>query len=320
MTRRKIDWAIIDDAAAAQEQVLTHRQLRELGLSLSTVTRWIGPHGRWQRILPGVVLTHRGTPTRRERLLGALLFAGHGAVITGPDALAAKGVPPAAPSPVVQVLVPTERQRKSFDYVRIERTRRLPIPTRVNGIPYAPPARATLDTCRTLTQLDDVRRVVADVVQRRVCSAAEIRHETLAAERQRTAMCRVAAREVHSGIRSVAEARAREIIIRAEVPSPVWNAQLVLADGTTLCTPDAYWPDLAAALEIDSLAWHLSPASYRRTKRRERLLTSAGVLVISFTPTEILDDPEGFARQVREFLATAARRPVPDGIRVQLPA
>ncbi len=293
---------------------MTHAQLRQLGLSSSTITRWIGPRGRWQRLLPGVVLAHRGRPTRRERLLGALLFGGVGAVITGADALQGQAASTAPTERTVQVLVPVNRQRKSFDYVRVERTRRLPAPVLRQGIPYAPVERAAIDACRALRDLDEVRRLIADLVQRRHCRVSELQAETRAAARQRTALPRLVLAEVDAGIRSVAEAKARDVMHRTGVSEPLWNVELRLADGTHFCTPDAYWPLLAAAMEIDSLAWHLSPRSYRRTKARERLLTIAGVLVIAFTPAEILDDPEGFASQLRAFLDVASRRPAPEGI------
>jgi hypothetical protein len=168
-----------------------------------------------------------------------------------------------------------------------------------------------------LADVDGTRRVIAHVVQRRLCSVAEIRAEVRAAARQRTASSRVALIEVAAGVRSVAEAKARLLIRRGRVCEPLWNAELLLADGTVLCTPDAYWPHLAVALEIDSLAWHLEPESYRRTKQRERLLTSHGVQVIAFTPTEILENPDGFVVQVKRFLELAAQRPVPQGITVR---
>lgn len=314
MARRKIDWAAVDDAVRARERVMTHAQLRELGLSPSTITRWIGPRGRWQRLLPGVVLAHRGVPSRRERLLGALLFAGEGAVITGADALRALGIVSAPVGPCIQVLVPAGRQRKPFDFVRVERTRRLPGAEVRRGIPYAPVARAAVDACRVTDTLDDVRRLVADVVQGRHCPVGALRTEILAAARQRTALPRLVLTEISAGVRSVAEAKAREVIRRTGVPEPLWNVELRLADGTPFCTPDAYWPLLAAAMEIDSLAWHLTADAYRRTKRRERLLTISGVLVIAFTPAEILDNPDEFASQVRTFLDVAARRNAPEGI------
>ena len=87
MTKRLFDPREVDFHLGSQGHVATHAQLRELGVSMASITRRIGVGGPWQRLLPGVVLTHRGTPTRRELLLGARAFCGDDAVITGIDAL-----------------------------------------------------------------------------------------------------------------------------------------------------------------------------------------------------------------------------------------
>ena len=152
MPKRSFDPAAVYDALIAHERVLTHSTLRELGLAPATVSRRIGPRAPWQRLLPGVVLAHRGTPTRRELQLGALAFAGEGAVISGTDAIRALGgkVPSQA---TIHVLTPIERQRSSFGYVRVERTRRMPEPVDRAGLPFAPVPRATVDACRHLETL-----------------------------------------------------------------------------------------------------------------------------------------------------------------------
>lgn len=312
--RSTTDWGAVDALFSQHEAVARHSQLIAVGVKLSTITRRIGPRGPWQRAAPGVVIAHRGTPTRRERILAALVFAGDGAIVTGLDALhAAGGLAPDLDAPV-HVLVPETRQRKSFAYIRVERTRRPPSPMMKDGIPFAPAARATVDACRFIARLDDVRDLVASTVQWRRCSLSDLTEEIRRAARQRTALSRAVLREVDAGIRSVSEARAREIFDKYGVPCPLWNVDLLRPDGSFFLRPDAFWPSVAAALEIDSLAWHLAPASYRRTKARERRLILHGVLVLAYTPAEILDDPEAFAREVIRFLDLAARRPVPAGL------
>ncbi len=295
------------------ERVLTHAALTDAGLALSTVTHRIGPRGPWQRLLPGVVLAHRGTPTLRERVLGALAFAGPGSVITGLAALHAHGLRAVA-NTHVDVLVPQHRQRKGFGYVRVERTRRLPDPQLMRGVPYAPVARAVVDACRRLESLDEVREIVAEAVQRRRCTPGELAAEVSASARQRTALSRAVVAEIAAGVRSVAEARAREIYRRRGLPQPAWNVRLVNAAGELIAEPDGYWEEQAAALQIDSMAWHLRPSDYRRTQRRQRALTVHGILVLPVAPADILDDEEGFVRQTRMLLEEGARREPPGGV------
>lgn len=315
-SRRSYDRAALDQLAREAERVLTHAVLVGAGVSLSTVTHRLGPSGPWQRVLPGVVLLHRGTPTQRERILGALAFAGPDAVVTGLTALHSYGLR-AGGTPSVDLLVPMARQRKSHGYARIERTRRLPQPTVRSGVPYAPVARAVVDACRRLERLDDVRELVAEAVQRRLCTVSQLGVEIGAAARQRTALGHAALAEIGAGIRSVAEARAREVYRRHGVPQPEWNVTLVDGNGDLIAVPDGYWRALAAALQIDSLAWHLAPSSYKRTQQRQRALTVSGVLVLPVAPSFILEDETGFVDQTRALLIEASRREPPPGIFVR---
>ena len=111
--RKQVDSAAIDALFSRQERLARHHQLTALGLPISTTTYQIRPEGPWQRALPGVVLNHRGTPTRRERLIAALLFCGDDAVLTGLSALALKGVRAAQHERDVHVLVPAGNHRSS---------------------------------------------------------------------------------------------------------------------------------------------------------------------------------------------------------------
>jgi hypothetical protein len=314
MTARGFDPRQLTDRLRTTGFVATHAGLQEMGVSTSTITRRIGPGGPWQRLAPGVVLGHLGTPTRHELLLGAMAFCGEDTVVTGLDALRAARLRTSAGNPEVNVLVPIARQRKSYGYIRVERTRRLPEPTVVQGIPFAPVPRALVDACRRMESPAEVRHLVADTVQQRLCSVDELRDQVRASARARTALARAALAEVADGVRSGAEAAARSALDRFGAPAPLWNVRLLSRDGVAFLSPDAYWPEFAAAMEIDSFAWHLGPDDYLRTLQRSRRLTVRGVLVTHFAPVEITRDPERFAREVMTFLHMARNRAMPDGI------
>src|SRR5690242_1241486 len=64
---------------ASQEGVITLEQLALHGLTPAAVKGHVRRR-EWQRILPGVILTHGGEPTRRQRLVAASLRAGQSAV------------------------------------------------------------------------------------------------------------------------------------------------------------------------------------------------------------------------------------------------
>lgn len=320
MRSRRFDRAELDLALRGREFVATHAQLVAMGISASSITRRLAPHGPWNPILPGVVLAHRGTPTRRELQLAALAFVGEDAVITGPHALTAHGLRAAQPTDRVDVLAPMARQRKSKDFVMVERTRYLPEPLLRKGIPYAEPPRALVDACRRTRDLSDVRALVAAAVQSGLVTVEQLWTAIRRAPRPRTAMARAVIREVGEGVRSAAEAVARDVLHTSGLPGPVWNVTLYSADGVVLRTPDAYWPELGLAIEIDSFAWHLSPDSYLRTLSRSRSMVIDGLVVLHFAPVEIRDNPEQFIREVAAAMEIARRRPVPQGIRFRAAA
>ncbi|HSK27817.1 MAG TPA: hypothetical protein VK894_12985 [Jiangellales bacterium] len=272
----------------------------------------MGERGPWQWILPGVTVLHNGPITHRQRLRAALKYAGPGAVLTGRTALRGKGVQGIADDGKVHVLVEHSRQVSSTEFVVVERTRRLPRAGSVAGMPVvASVARAVIDAVRRTKGLDDVRAVVAAAVQQRRCTAAHLAAELRACQRRRTALANEVLTEIAAGIRSVAEARAREILRRRGIPEPLWNPTLRTAAGAFIGSPDAYWRDLALALEIDSTAWHLSPAQHRRTMAKHGRYTRHGITVLPYSPVAITDDPEAFADAVAEALAAAVTTLLP---------
>lgn len=317
---RSIDHDALDALVREREKVLTHAQLVDVGVPLSTVCSRILRTGPWQRLHPGVVLTHTGTPTRREQLLGALAYAGSRAQLTGVSALRAYGLRALPAEDNIHLVVPHERRCQTRPGLVVERTRKLPDPRWRRGLPLAPPARAVVDACRGIRRLDDVRALVADAVQSGLCTVDELVAALQQAARQRSALSREALAEVSAGVRSVAEAKVRAVFERHGVPQPRWNWSLHTLDGEHIATPDGYWEAIGAALQIDSMLWHLSPAAYKRTQRRARALGAYGVPVLPVAPADALGDELGFIRQVRAFLARNASHKHPADLVLRPPA
>jgi hypothetical protein len=308
---RSVNKALLDALVARRGQVVRTAELKAAGLAESTISYRLRSGGPWQRVLPGVAVLHSGPPTSQERLAAALLYAGGGAMVTGRSALRLYGVRSARANGDVHILVPHKRRRASKDDVVIERSRRLPLHRSVDRIPVSPIARATVDATRRMTDLREVRALVAEVVQRQLCSIAELGEEIKRASVRGSALPRRVLAEVAAGVRSVAEAEARELIRRAGLPHPLWNEDVYDAKGRWLGRPDAFWPDLGLVLEIDSLEWHLSPASYRATQARQRRLAKAGLMVLPVLPSVIRQQPVEFMAELAESMAAAARRTPP---------
>jgi len=309
-----------DDRAATwllanQRGVMSREQVLASGVTEAGLRHRLRRGGPWQRLLPGVYVTTTGQPTREQRQIAAMLYAGRSSVITGPAALRNYGIR-GPETQCVSLLVPWERRRASRDFVIIHRTRRLPREWMSDGpLRFAPAARAVADAVRELGRLADARAVVGSAVQKSRCTIAQLADELAAGPIRGSAQLRAVLAEVADGVRSAAEGDFHALVRTSSLPKPMFNARLFL-DGALLGVVDAWWPEAGVAVEIDSREWHFEPAAWEATMRRHASLTAAGIFVIHVSPLQIRTEP---GRIVRDIDAALRRGRPPAGV-VTLPA
>jgi hypothetical protein len=261
-------------------------------------------------MLPGVLKLDNAPPNRTERRQASLLYAGESAVLTGLDALELHGMQRMPrPSGPVHLLIPGERRRAGTGLVLAERTDRLPPPV-PGRWPLAPITRAALDAARRLTDRDQARSLLAEVVQRGRCSPAELNAELAHGSGRGIKLPREVLVEISDGVRSVAEANAREIAKRSGLPAPLWNARLYDRRGRFIAMPDAWFEDVGMAWQIDSLEWHLSPADYAVTLERRSAMMAEGIVVLHTLPSKLTRRTEAI-QELRRTHEHAARSPRP---------
>jgi hypothetical protein len=303
------DRAALARILRAQEHVISREQALGCGIARSALGRRTRPDGPWQRVLTGIYLAQTGVPTVPQLEMAALLRGGAGSVLTGMAALHGQGLI-ATPSPSFDVLVPVTRQPGSTAFVRIHRTTRMPSRViREGRRSYALPPRAFADAARLLGDLTEVRALIAGAVQRGDCPLSALARELREGQMPESARLRQVLGEVADGVRSVTEAEFRDLIKRAGLPWPKFNARLFTADGAYLGRPDAWWPREGVAVEIDSREWHLNPADWERTMRRHTRMSGHGILVQHFTPRQIRTDRATVIRAITDTLAAGAARP-----------
>jgi hypothetical protein len=303
-----IDREMLSRTLAAQYQVISREQALKCGLPRSTVTTWCKPNKKWQKLLPGVYLAVTGTPTSEQRLVAAMLDAGKRSVVTGSAALRLHRLRPRGPD-LVDVLIPWTAKRQSVGFVRIHRTRRMPRIYRTGVILFAAPARAVADASRLLTSLDDVRALVADAVQRRSCSIAEIGLELQEGASQDTVRLRRALAEVRAGTRSVAEIHFRERIAKSGLPQPQFNVFLKTTDGVDIGEVDAWWGDAGVSVEIDSQEYHFYRADWLRTDAKRGRLLKHGIFPHNIAPARVQNDWDNVCQEIRSSLDQGRKRP-----------
>ncbi len=180
----------------------------------------------------------------------------------------------------MHVLIPEGRRINSSDYVLIERTMHLPQPIMRDGVPLAPLIRAVLDICRRLKDVDSVRALLAEAVQRGRADPYRIQAELENGCQRGTAIPRDVLRSILRGARSVAEGDAMRVWERTGLPPLEWNTELWDEAGNYIATPDGWCDEVGLAWEIDSYDLHFTRADYSNTMDRNSRYNSVGVTLV----------------------------------------
>ena len=283
----------------ALPRVVSREQARALGYSRRAIEHRLATD-RWRIVLPRVYLTV-DTLTEVDRWVAALLFAGPGAALSGAAALRASEVGGIPPPDRILVLVPPPNRTGSAGWVQVRRTFRPIQLVQWHGPARVQVARAAADLALGLSSLDDVRAIVAKVVQQGHCSVADLGAELSAGPRNNSAFLRLALEEVGWGAESAPEARAARLLRRAGIAGFTANAWIRLLDGTWRRV-DFYWPRLRAALEMDGKQWHLGPESWEKSLIRDVELGKVGIHGVHLPPS-VLRNESRFVTDIREWLA-----------------
>lgn len=286
--------AVARDLAVRQHGLATRGQLLAGGIDAALIARRIET-GRLRVMHRGVYLVGpMETPLARE--LAATLACGPGAVLWDRSAAHVWRLTPAEerPHPVqVAIREGQRRSRPGIDVRRIATIEARDI-TRVQGIPVTTPARTLFDLAahrggevRTAT----LERATAEAIARGLATMADLLGM---ARRQagRTGVGRFrtvlqVASDGPAFTRSQAEDLFLDLVCRAGIPTPKVNVRVAGHE------VDFYWPDRRLAVEVDGHAFHVSPRSFERDRRRDAELDAAGIRVVRVTWRQLTSEREG---------------------------
>jgi hypothetical protein len=299
---------VLGELLERQYNVLSRSQAIEYRLTEAAIRYRLRPDGPWRKLLPGVYATTTGVLTDDQRQMAALLYAGNGAVLTGPAAVRRHRLTCPGLNEV-QVLVPQGVHVASRDYVRILRTWRMPERTfSTDLIKFAPLPRAVGDAARAMQRVEHARAVVCEAVQKgRGCTLEDLVTELRAGPAAGSQLFRAALAELREGIRSEAERDLKFLIDRTDLPTPVYNARLYLPDGSFLGMVDAWWPRAGIGAEVDSRQYHMGASDYSATMARHNRIEGAGVHLFHLLPVDI--------KRVWPQLATSIRNAISEGVK-----
>jgi hypothetical protein len=306
----RLDGDQLDRILTSQKKVITRDQAFACGLTRKAIEYRLRIGGPWQWLLPSIYLAETGSVTPGQRAVAAQLYAGPRGIITGPVAVRWHNLTCAGPN-VIDVLIPLATRLRSTEFVRVHRTRHMPVSVyRTDLVRFTKPARAVADAARFLTRFDDIRAVVSDALLHGKCTLDDLSQELAIGGTARSALFRRALEEGGDGVRSVAEAEFRVLIQRSGLPKPIFNAQLYDANGRFIAMVDAWWPEAGVAAEIDSRRHHSSAKDRDATDiRHNRLTARYGIHIVHYPPARIRTERRAIIAELDEAIRTGLARP-----------
>jgi hypothetical protein len=293
-------------AMASSQHGLLRRSQALLFLSEDVLARLVGPKGRWQIPIRGIYATFTGELTPQQTAYAGLLYVGGETVVTSIDGCRRHRIVQVPETNIMRWLIAHTRQRQSRGFVRVERTRFLPRPVDIDGIPVAPLVRCVMDAARELRDLDQVRNVMMEAVQRRRTPISWLQEELERGPIPGSARPRVVITELIRGARSVPESDLVHLLAGSDsLPPAHHNCTLLTLDGEFLAVPDAYIKSAGVAGEIQSLEHHLDSGAQESDMLRRARMGRCDVLTIEARPTRLRTDGAGL---LADFEVTCAER------------
>ncbi|MFD5322976.1 hypothetical protein [Streptomyces sp. NPDC127092] len=256
-------------------------------------------------------LPHTGADRFRE----AVRHAGGGSMLTGLAALSLHrfaSAPPPGMIDRVDVLVPRTRRLRSTGLVRVVRTAEPPQSLEIDGLPVAPVPRALADAVSALSDAGVVRRLLTEAVSAGHCEPGSVVRELNRARLLTRPHVVDAVDSLLAEGRSIAEDRLYTMVREFALPDPLWNVDLRLPGGPHLGGVDAYWPDQAVAVELDTRAPRQDDdALWSEYTRKREHLERLGITVVHLTPRKLREAMDQQATVVRTALMAAPDRQPP---------
>ncbi|GAA3304075.1 hypothetical protein GCM10020295_54270 [Streptomyces cinereospinus] len=209
--------------------------------------------------------------------------------------------------------MPRPRRLRSAGCARVLRTPDLPTPQQRTGLPVAPVPRALADAVADLVDAAAVGRLLTEAVRGGHCEPAAIVRELNQARLLSRPHVVDAVDALLAEGRALAEDRLYRMVREYGLPDPVWNVDLRLPGGPHLGGLDAYWPEHAVAVELDTRAPRQGhrqedDALWSEYVRKREHLERLGITVVHITPKKLRDAMAQQATVVRTALMASVDR------------
>ncbi|MDG4864795.1 hypothetical protein P8605_42270, partial [Streptomyces sp. T-3] len=165
------------------------------------------------------------------------------------------------------------------------------------------------DAVAQLADASAVRRLLTEAVRGGHCEPAAIVKELNQARLLSRPHVVDAVDSLLAEGRAIAEDRLYQLVREHGLPDPLWNVDLRLPGGPHIGGVDAYWPDQAVAVELDTRAPRQDEdALWSEYARKREHLERLGITVVHITPKKLRDGMEQQAQVVRTALMASGDR------------
>lgn len=305
------------EVIASQDGVASVAQLASHGLDRAAVYRRI-KSGRWQRLLPTVILTNSGHPSRRQLLVAATLFCGAGSAVDGADACVWYGVPPPDHDPrYVQIVVPRESGARTQHFVVVRRAcAQITVGDR-GLVPYVDAATALIVAARRCRTTASAMGILSRGLQMQLVDVPALPDARRAIGDKFCRGVDQALLAVGVGLRSPAEKTNHDLIATSRVlPQPRWNQWVDLGDGGAPVCADALWEDAAMFEEVLGKRWHAWGQQFEMTEARRSRIVAAGMVYQGATPSQLRRDGAAVLRRLEQTYVRHVGSGLPAGVRL----
>ena len=291
----------VEALAEAQLGVLSRVQCLGLGMTSGEI-RWMVHSGRWQRVHPGVYVSHAGPLVWRTRVSAALLACGDGAAASHGTAARLQGLSDRDPEEL-EVLIPASR--------RVIRPRRVEVVTCSDlarrTAPAGWPSRTTVeDTVLDLAERGDSDNAIAwlsTACQRRRTTTTRLAEALDRRRRHRwRGLLADALSDVGDGVESALEYR---YVRRVERPHGLPEARRQRAwaiEGRRRRTDNDY-EQFGVVVELDGRLGHEGEGAFR-DRTRDNVMTVSGKATLRFGWADIDSQPCEVAQDVAVLLGS----------------
>jgi hypothetical protein len=297
-----------------QDRVLHRQQALAAGLTHDAIRHRLDSR-QWQRILSSVYLTAPTEPTRRQLLIGALLFAGPHGAIDGCDACRYHGLRNVTiDEATVHVVVPSGQPARTEGFVVVRRTNNPIVTVASERLRYVDLATAVVIAARTMHRERSAIAALSEAVQRRGTSYDELVRAHVQGPPRGARIVSRGLAALSTGAASIAEVDFLGLVqLSTILPQPLCNVLLRLPCGR-LISPDALFLSSGVVHETNGRRAHARADLFDDMQERHDAMTAAGLTVLHNSPRRLLTSPREVLSEVERCHQRLDGRGLPEGI------